>query len=163
MQYFQMVVRLQYGMEGEGEVPSTGVSPDEIKETIDPITRLTDIPFPTDFSSKIPVLSLVDETLRQIVFNWRAAKATLDFTHFAPMILAFMALLLGSWDLGSGELSGGGDYNRGGVFGSESGFLRVSGGALILSFLSLFISVSAYVLLITICLLYTSPSPRDRG
>ena len=75
---------------------------------MDSIARLTDIPFPTDFSAKIPALSLVDATLRQIVFNWKAAKATSDFTHLAPMILAFMALLLGSWDLGSGELSGAG-------------------------------------------------------
>ena len=150
MQYFQMVVRLQGDMEDEAGALSAGVSPDEIKGAVDSIARLTDIPFPTDFSAKIPALSLVDATLRQVVFNWKAAKATLDFTHLAPMILAFIALLLGSWDLGSGELSGGGDYNRGGIFGSESGFLRVSGGALILSFLSLFLSIAAYVLLISI-------------
>ena len=138
-----MVVRLQSVMEDEAGALSAEVSPDEIKGAMDSIARLTDIPFPTDFSAKIPALSLVDATLRQIVFNWKAAKATLDFTHLAPMILAFIALLLGSWDLGSGELSGGGDYNRGGIFGSESGFLRVSGGALILSFLSLFLSVAA--------------------
>ena len=89
-----------------GEVLSTGVTPEETGRAMDPIARLTDIPFPTDFASKIPALSLVDATLRQVVFNWRAAKATLDFTHLAPMILAFTALLLGSWDLGSGELSG---------------------------------------------------------
>ena len=41
------------------------------------------------------------------MFNWRAAKATLDFTLRSDDS-AFTALLLGSWDLGSGELSGAG-------------------------------------------------------
>ena len=80
MQYFQMVVRLQSVMEDEAGALSAEVSPDEIKGAMDSIARLTDIPFPTDFSAKIPALSLVDATLRQIVFNWKAAKATLDFT-----------------------------------------------------------------------------------
>ena len=79
MQYFQMVVRLQSDMEDEAEALSAGVSPDEIKESMDSIARLTDIPFPTDFSAKIPALSLVDAILRQVVFNWKAAESDSGF------------------------------------------------------------------------------------
>ena len=60
-----------------GEVLSTGVTPEETVVAMDPIARLTDIPFPTDFASKIPALSLVDSTLRQVVYKWRAAKSTM--------------------------------------------------------------------------------------
>jgi len=115
-----------------------------------PVTRLSDIDAFTQFGTRFGALSHIDEALRQIKFNLIAAKSSLTYTHAAPLVLAFGALVLGSWDLGSGELSGGGDYNRGGIFGSESGFLHVAGGALVLSFLSLFISVAAYVLLMVI-------------
>jgi hypothetical protein len=111
---------------------------------------LSDIDAFTQFGTRFGALSSIDEAFRQIKFNLIAAKGSLTYTHAAPLVLAFGALVLGSWDLGSGELSSGGDYNRGGIFGSESGFLHVTGGALVLSFLSLFISVAAYVLLMVI-------------
>jgi hypothetical protein len=116
----------------------------------EPVTRLSDIDAFTQFGTRFGALSSIDEAFRQIKFNLIAAKGSLTYTHAAPLVLAFGALVLGSWDLGSGELSSGGDYNRGGIFGSESGFLHVTGGALVLSFLSLFISVAAYVLLMVI-------------
>ena len=116
----------------------------------EPNTRLSDVNAFTQFGSRFGALTSVDETLRQIKFNFMAGKSSLTYTHGAPIVLAFVALVLGSWDLGSGELSSGGDYNRGGIFGSESGFLHVSGGALVLSFLSLFISIAAYLLLMVI-------------
>ena len=47
--------------------------------------------------------------------SWEAL-GSLTYTHAVPLVLAFGALVLGSWDLGSGELSSGGDYNRGGIF-----------------------------------------------
>ena len=116
----------------------------------EPVTRLSDIDAFTRFGTRFGTLSSIDEVLRQIKFNLIAAKRSLTYTHAVPLVLAFGALVLGSWDLGSGELSSGGDYNRGGIFGSESGFLHVTGGALVLSFLSLFISIAAYVLLMAI-------------
>ena len=53
------------------------------------------------------------------------------------IILAIISFTLGAWDIGIGELSGGGDYNRYGIFGENSGFLQVSDWTLILSLLSL--------------------------
>ncbi len=113
-------------------------------------TRLTDVSPPTNFGEKFPYLSTLDKLTRQVLFNYRSARSSLGFTHMAPFLLAVIGLILGSWDLGSGELSSGGDYNRGGIFGSESGFLHVSGGALILSFLSLIITMASYLLLMAI-------------
>ena len=65
------------------------------------------------------------------------------------MILLCMAgFILGTWDVGIGELSGGGDYNRRGILGGdESGFLHISDLSLILSLLSLISWVSFLVLL----------------
>ena len=137
-------------MEDEGGVAPAGVQTGHLDGSHSTVVRLTDISSPTNFSGRFQFLSPIDAISKQVVFNWKSARATLGFTHLVPLILAFTALVLGSWDLGSGELSGGGDYNRGGVFGPESGFLRVTGGALILSFLSLFVSISAYLLLISI-------------
>ena len=78
------------------------------------LVRLTDIPSPTNFSGRFQFLSPLDAISRQVVFNWKSARATLGFTHLVPLILAFTALVLGSWDLGSGELSGGGTTIEGG-------------------------------------------------
>ena len=141
MQNFQMVVSRPI------HVDVDAVERDSASEHV---ARLTEIDAFTQFGSRFGVLSPVDEILRQTKFNLIAARGSLTYTHAVPLVLAFGALVLGSWDLGSGELSSGGDYNRGGIFGSESGFLHVTGGALVLSFLSLFISVAAYVLLMVI-------------
>ncbi|MAH99152.1 MAG: hypothetical protein CMA12_07435 [Euryarchaeota archaeon] len=64
------------------------------------------------------------------------------------ILLCIAGFLLGTWDVGIGELSGGGDYNRRGILGGdESGFLHISDFALILSLLSLISWASFLVLL----------------
>ena len=56
IQYFQMVVRLQSGMEDQKGALSTGVSHNEAGGAVDSIARLTDIPFQLVFL-KIPAAS----------------------------------------------------------------------------------------------------------
>ena len=70
------------------------------------IARLTDIHFQPIFRENPRTFTRRCHTEADR-FNWKARKR-LGFYTLRPMILAFIALLLGSWDLGSGELSGAG-------------------------------------------------------
>ena len=101
-------------MEDEGGVAPAGVQTGHLDGSHSTVVRLTDIPSPTNFSGRFQFLSPIDAISKQVVFNWKSARATLGFTHLVPLILAFTALVLGSWDLGSGELSGGGTTIEGG-------------------------------------------------
>ena len=93
-------------------------------------------------------LEFVDSLLNEGRYG---AYLILNFwgTRELTMVLLCLAgFILGTWDVGIGELSGGGDYNRRGILGGdESGFLHISDMSLILSLLSLISWASFLVLL----------------
>ena len=65
--------------------------------------------------------------------------------ELACLGLAFAGMILGAWDLGIGELAGGGDYNRVGL----SGFQNLSDLSLMLALLSIIAWVGVFVTLWT--------------
>ena len=106
-------------MDGQPEELTTGN-----KETIEMI-RLSDFPVNDSLlkiSEKldifIPIITEFQYQIYQIKSFWRRNEILIIF-------FGFLGIILGSWDLGIGELSGGGDYNRSGIFSSESGFLQI--------------------------------------
>ena len=63
------------------------------------------------------------------------------------MAFCVSGFILGTWDIGIGEISSGGDYDRWGIMGDESGFLHMKDLALIVSLLSLICWFSFVVML----------------
>ena len=128
-------------MDGQPEELTTGN-----KETIEMI-RLSDFPVNDSLlkiSEKldifIPIITEFQYQIYQIKSFWRRNEILIIF-------FGFLGIILGSWDLGIGELSGGGDYNRSGIFSSESGFLQIDDLSLILALLSAICWISFFSLL----------------
>ena len=82
-------------------------------------------------------LSYFDTIRRELKFQKTLIRDKWGLKELAIITLAALSFILGTWDIGIGELSGGGDYNRHGIFGDDSGFLQVSDWTLMLSLLSL--------------------------
>ncbi|MBT4391327.1 MAG: hypothetical protein HOD35_01605 [Euryarchaeota archaeon] len=80
---------------------------------------------------------ILDEIRRGLIFQAAIISKNWGLKELTIVILGLTAFIMGSWDLGIGELSQGGDYNRVGIFGDNSGFLQISDLTLILSLLSL--------------------------
>ena len=112
------------------------------------MARLSDFPKGNRFSEIHHRLSRLDSIVSEIRYDaylvsnfWGSREATM-------MILCLSGFLLGSWDIGIGELSGGGDYNRWGVLGGgDSGILHIKDMSLILSLLSVICWIAFIVLL----------------
>ncbi len=128
-------------MDGQPEELTTGN-----KETVEMI-RLSDFPVNGSLlkiSEKldifIPIITEFQYQIYQIKSFWRRNEILI-------IIFGFLGIILGSWDLGIGELSGGGDYNRSGIFSSESGFLQIDDLSLILALLSAICWISFFSLL----------------
>lgn len=99
--------------------------------------RLSEIKLEYNLSDFNRKLSPLDEIRRGIIFQVRMMNNSWGIKELTIVILAFMAYVLGSWDIGIGELSQGGDFNRVGIFGNDSGFLQISDFTLMLSLLSI--------------------------
>ena len=63
------------------------------------------------------------------------------------LALASASVVMGAWDYGIDEISSGGDWSRGGLFGEESGFLHLEEWSLMLSLLTMMAWASALVLM----------------
>jgi len=99
--------------------------------------RLSQIKIEYNLSKINPKLDFVDNILREFYFQKSIIVNKWGIKEIAVILLAIVSFTLGAWDIGIGELSGGGDYNRYGIFGDNSGFLQVSDWTLMLSLLSL--------------------------
>lgn len=117
-------------MDGQPEALTT-----DNKDTIEMI-RLSDFPINNNLSKINKKLDFFTPIITEIQYQTYQIKTFWGRNEFLIISLGFFTILLGSWDLGIGELSGGGDYNRSGLFGSESGFLQIEDFALILALLS---------------------------
>ena len=99
--------------------------------------RLSQIQLEFKLSKINTKLGYFDNILREFYFQKTLIANKWGVKEIIIILLAIISFILGSWDIGIGELSGGGDYNRYGIFGDNSGFLQVSDWTLMLSLLSL--------------------------
>ena len=124
---------------GEGD---SGVSEELL------VDRLSDYPVGKMFSQGYNRLGFVDVLLSEVKYNIFLVRKYWGAKEGIMVSLFISGFFLGTWDLGIGEISSGGDYNRWGILGGEkSGFLHMEDLALILALLSLICWVSFVVML----------------
>ena len=110
--------------------------------------RLSDYPVGKMFSKVDNRLGIVDVLLSEVKYNIFLVRKYWGAKEGIMVGLFVSGFFLGTWDLGIGEISSGGDYNRWGILGGEkSGFLHMEDLALILALLSLVCWVSFVVML----------------
>ena len=114
-------------MEGEDSGSTTG-----LQAGSEPL-RLTDVQLPWRFAERDERLALLDVFLEDFVFHAAMIRKQWGAGEFTCLGLALAGMVLGAWDLGIGELAGGGDYNRVGL----SGFRNLSDFSLMLALLSI--------------------------
>ncbi|MBR80086.1 MAG: hypothetical protein CMA88_04835 [Euryarchaeota archaeon] len=126
--------------EGGGEV-SSGSEPKSM-------ARLSDFPTSNRFSEINERLSILDSLYSEVGYYAYLVRRFWGGEEATMMILCTAGFLLGSWDIGIGELAGGGDYDRWGILGGEeSGILHMKDMSLILSLLSV-ICWAAFIVLL---------------
>ena len=109
--------------------------------------RLSDLESPLNLAERDERLALLDSLLEEYIFHTRIIRERWRVNEGLIILLGMFAMILGSWDLGIGELAGGGDYNRVGIFGDESGFLHIADLSLIFALLSIIAWVGIFALL----------------
>ena len=99
--------------------------------------RLSDHPTESTFSNLNSRLQILDDLMSEIGYSFSLIKKYWGAKELVMMALCVSGFILGTWDIGIGEISSGGDYDRWGILGDESGFLHMKDLALIVSLLSL--------------------------
>ena len=99
--------------------------------------RLSDHPTGSTFSNLNSRLQILDDLFSEIGYSFNLIKKYWGAKELVMMAFCVSGFILGTWDLGIGEISSGGDYDRWGIMGDESGFLHMKDLALIVSLLSL--------------------------
>ena len=109
--------------------------------------RLSEFPRNQTFSNVNARLSALDELVTECAYHASLTRRYWGPDEVVMLVIAIFGYLLGAWDLGIGELSSGGDYNRWGIFGQDSGFLHMEDLALILSLISIVCWIAIIVML----------------
>ncbi len=109
--------------------------------------RLSDHPTGSTFSNLNSRLQILDDLMSEIGYSFSLIKKYWGAKELVMMAFCVSGFILGTWDIGIGEISSGGDYDRWGIMGDESGFLHMKDLALILSLLSLICWFSFVVML----------------
>ena len=99
--------------------------------------RLSDRPVGSNFSNIDSRLQILDDMFSEISYSLDLIKKYWGVKELVMMAFCVSGFILGTWDIGIGEISSGGDYDRWGIMGDESGFLHMKDLALIVSLLSL--------------------------
>ena len=99
--------------------------------------RLSDHPRREIFSKIDSRLRNLDDLVSEIDYSFNLIKKYWGVKELVMMAFCVSGFILGTWDIGIGEISSGGDYDRWGIMGDESGFLHIKDLALIVSLLSL--------------------------
>ena len=99
--------------------------------------RLSDHPTESTFSNLNSRLQILDDLMSEIGYSFSLIKKYWGAKELVIMAFCVSGFILGTWDIGIGEISSGGDYDRWGIMGDESGFLHMKDLALIVSLLSL--------------------------
>ena len=128
----------------EGEVDTIG------EEWVEPTQiRLSDVKLPFKLEDRNPRLASIDSLLQEYVFHGKMITLQWGVTEALILGVGSLSIILGAWDLGIGEISSGGDYNRWGLYGDDAGFLHVNDFSLMLALLSLMAWIGLFGLLWT--------------
>ena len=103
--------------------------------------RLTDVELKYRLSEKDERLGFLDLFREDLIFHIAMIRNRWGVAEMTSVGLAFAALVLGSWDMGVGELATGGDYNRVGL----AGFRNLSDLSLMMALLSLIAWVGVFI------------------
>jgi hypothetical protein len=99
--------------------------------------RLSDHQSGSIFSNFDSRLQILDDVFSEISYSLDLIRKYWGAKELVMMAFCVSGFILGTWDIGIGEISSGGDYDRWGIMGDESGFLHMKDLALIVSLLSL--------------------------
>ena len=99
--------------------------------------RLSDHHSRSTFSNFDSRLQILDDVFSEISYSLDLIRKYWGAKELVMMAFCISGFILGTWDIGIGEISSGGDYDRWGIMGDESGFLHMKDLALIVSLLSL--------------------------
>ena len=99
--------------------------------------RLSDHHSRSTFSNFDSRLQILDDVFSEISYSLDLIRKYWGAKELVIMAFCVSGFILGTWDIGIGEISSGGDYDRWGIMGDESGFLHMKDLALIVSLLSL--------------------------
>ena len=99
--------------------------------------RLSDHHSRSTFSNFDSRLQILDDVFSEISYSLDLIRKYWGAKELVMMAFCVSGFILGTWDIGIGEISSGGDYDRWGIMGDESGFLHMKDLALIVSLLSL--------------------------
>ena len=109
--------------------------------------RLSDHQSRSIFSNFDSRLQILDDVFSEISYSFDLIRKYWGAKELVMMAFCVSGFILGTWDIGIGEISSGGDYDRWGIMGDESGFLHMKDLALIVSLLSLICWFSFVVML----------------
>lgn len=109
--------------------------------------RLSDHQAGSIFSNFDSRLQILDDVFSEISYSFGLIRKYWGAKELVMMAFCVSGFILGTWDIGIGEISSGGDYDRWGIMGDESGFLHMKDLALIVSLLSLICWFSFVVML----------------
>ena len=115
-------------LRGDGKSEAEGVALME---------RLSDHHSRSTFSNFDSRLQILDDVFSEISYSLDLIRKYWGAKELVMMAFCVSGFILGTWDIGIGEISSGGDYDRWGIMGDESGFLHMKDLALIVSLLSL--------------------------
>ena len=104
-------------------------------ELPDDMPRLSDANLLTNTRNWHPRLESLDRMITEFPYMFSLIRKNWTSTHLMAVGLAILGSIAGAWDLGIGELSGGGDYNTMGInpFNPDSGILQANAAAIFLS------------------------------
>ena len=111
------------------------------------VRRLSDFESTTSFSKFSKYLSFIDILVLQFRFHVGTSRKFWGKYEAMALGLVSASVIMGAWDYGIGELSSGGDWSRGGIFGDDSGFLHLKEWSIMLSLLSMMSWFAAIVLM----------------
>ena len=115
-------------LRGDGKSEAEGVALME---------RLSDHHSRSTFSNFDSRMQILDDVFSEISYSLDLIRKYWGAKELVMMAFCVSGFILGTWDIGIGEISSGGDYDRWGIMGDESGFLHMKDLALIVSLLSL--------------------------
>ena len=122
--------------------------PESVK--LESMARLSDFTVSSRFRDINDQLAPVDSIITELRYMAYLVGKFWGSREGSMILLCLTGLVLGSWDIGIGELSSGGDYNRWGLIGGEdSGILHMEDMALILTLLSVICWIAFIFLLWT--------------
>ncbi|DAC26348.1 MAG TPA: hypothetical protein HA330_03060 [Candidatus Thalassarchaeaceae archaeon] len=102
------------------------------------MVRLSEMATVTDFVEWHESLEWIDHMLTDFSHKIRLAISNWSGLNLLALSLAGLATIAGAWDLGIGELAGGGDYRFSGIsiFNPESGLFAISSSSFFLTIIS---------------------------